>query len=83
MMHVTTDFPAAAHKALADENLQAALARMRQGFVSGRASAVARLPEFDSYRDAAKAVRDHTLAHLDAYLTALAASSASVTGGLR
>ena len=68
MMHVTTDFPAAAHEALGDKSLQAALARMRQGFVSGRAIAVARLPEFDAYRDAARAIRDHTLAHLDAYL---------------
>ena len=67
-MHVTTDFPAAAHAALGDKSLQAALARMRQGFVSGRATAVARLPEFDAYRDAARAIRDHTLAHLDAYL---------------
>ncbi len=67
-MHVTTDFPAAAHTALADKSLQAALARMRHGFVSGRATAVERLPEFDAYRDAARAIRDHTLAHLDAYL---------------
>jgi len=67
-MHVSTDFPAAAKQALADPSLQAALARMRQGFVTARATAVARLPEFDRLRDEAKVIRDHVLAHLDAYL---------------
>lgn len=67
-MHVTTDFPAGAHTALNDPNLQAALVRMRQGFVAARASAVARLPEFDALRDAAQAIREHTLLYLDAYL---------------
>jgi len=67
-MHVSSDFPAAAKKALADPSLQAALARMRNGFVGARAIAVARLPEFDALRDEAQAIRDHVLQHLDAYL---------------
>jgi len=67
-MHVTTDFPAAAKQALADPSLQAALARMRNGFVSARATAVARLPEFENLRDQAQAIRDHVLQNLDAYL---------------
>ena len=67
-MHVSTDFPAAAKKALADPSLQAALARMRNGFVTARATAVARLPEFEDLRDRAQAIRDHVLQNLDAYL---------------
>jgi L-lactate dehydrogenase complex protein LldF len=68
MMHARSDFPAAARRALDDPTLQAALVRMRQGFVVNRAAAVARFPEFEAMRDAAKAIRDHTLANLDAYL---------------
>ena len=67
-MHARSDFPAAARQAVKDVQLQAALARMRQGFVVGRAKAVARFPEFDAMRDAARDIRDHTLAYLDAYL---------------
>jgi L-lactate dehydrogenase complex protein LldF len=68
MMHARADFPQAARRALGDTALQAALARMRQGFVVNRANAVARFPEFEAMRDAAQEIRDHTLANLDAYL---------------
>ncbi|MCK9912059.1 LUD domain-containing protein, partial [Microbacteriaceae bacterium K1510] len=33
------------------------------------ARAVAALPEFEAMRDAGRAIKDHTLAHLDEYLT--------------
>src|SRR5690606_16195719 len=41
---------------------------VRTNFIQKRAEAAARLPEFDQLRDQAKAIKDHTLAHLDLYL---------------
>jgi L-lactate dehydrogenase complex protein LldF len=55
-------------RALVEPDLQRALAKMKAGFVVNRAAAVARLPEFDRLRDEARAIKDHTLAHLDFYL---------------
>jgi L-lactate dehydrogenase complex protein LldF len=57
------------HGALADARLQGALAFSRK-FVGRRSNAVDRLPEFDALRDSARAIKDHTLAHLDLYLEA-------------
>jgi L-lactate dehydrogenase complex protein LldF len=54
--------------ALDDANLQKALSGMEETFVVHRAKTVARLPEFEALRDAAKAVKDHALANLDFYL---------------
>ena len=68
-MHSTAHlFPANAERALHDDNLQASLARFRQGFPVKRQAAIERLPEFDALRDAAVAIKDHALAHLDVYL---------------
>jgi L-lactate dehydrogenase complex protein LldF len=57
------------HDALTDARLQSALPHARN-FIATRAAAVARLPEFDALRDSARAIKDHTLAHLDLYLEA-------------
>jgi len=57
-------------KALNDAPLQQALAMAEGGFQKKRSDAADRLPEFDALRDAAKALKDHTLAHLDLYLEA-------------
>jgi L-lactate dehydrogenase complex protein LldF len=62
------DFRQNATIALADANLQKALAGMEETFIAHRAETVARLPEFEALRDAAKAVKDHALANLDFYL---------------
>ena len=62
-------FKESAHRALGDRDLQAALAKMRQGFVERRAAVAARLPEFEALKDEARAIKDHTLANLDFYLT--------------
>jgi L-lactate dehydrogenase complex protein LldF len=59
-----------AHRAMADAHLQQALGRARSGFQQKRAEAAARLPEFEALRDAAAAIKDHTLGHLDVYLEA-------------
>jgi len=64
----STNFRANARAAIANRHLQQVLDQTRTGFVSRRAAAVGRLPEFDRLRDEAKAIKDHTLAHLDLYL---------------
>ena len=59
-----------AHRALGDAQLQKALGNVRAGFIDKRAAAAARLPEFEALRDAARDIKNHTLAHLDLYLEA-------------
>ncbi len=68
MQSTSADFKANARRALADADLQQALARMRTGFIERRTEAALRLPEFDALRDAAVDIKNHTLAHLDVYL---------------
>ena len=41
-----------------------------RNFAGRRAAAAERLPEFEALRDSARAIKDHTLAHLDLYLEA-------------
>ncbi len=65
-LHPTTPrFKQNARAALADPNIQAAMSHAQSGFVDKRAKARARLPEFDLLRDAARDLKDHTLANLD------------------
>ncbi len=64
------DFKNRANAALGDATLQRALGNMKAGFVGRRAQSVERLPEWEKLRDEAKAIKDHTLAHLDLYLEA-------------
>jgi L-lactate dehydrogenase complex protein LldF len=61
-------FPANARAGLADPVLQRALGMARTGFPLRRAQAIERLPEFEELRDAGRAIKDHTLTHLDYYL---------------
>ena len=63
-------FEDTAARALADAKLQRALLNVKRGFIIKRAAAKSKLPEFDQLRDEARAIRDHTLAHLDLYLEA-------------
>jgi L-lactate dehydrogenase complex protein LldF len=55
-------------EALADAQLQRALKNVPRGFIDKRAKAKARLPEFEALREEARAIKDHTMAHLDLYL---------------
>ncbi|HVL73730.1 MAG TPA: LutB/LldF family L-lactate oxidation iron-sulfur protein [Beijerinckiaceae bacterium] len=59
-----------AARALADVQLQRALSNVKRGFIDRRKAAADRLPEFEALRDAARDIKDHTLAHLDLYLEA-------------
>jgi L-lactate dehydrogenase complex protein LldF len=70
-VHATSPFfKDNARRALADAPLQSALAKVKRGFIDKRTAAAARLPEFEELRDAARDIKDHTLAHLDLYLEA-------------
>jgi L-lactate dehydrogenase complex protein LldF len=64
------DFKRNAGLALADARLQKALQNVKRGFIDKRRAARAALPEFETLRDEARAIKDHTLAHLDLYLEA-------------
>ncbi len=68
MQSTTHTFKENARHALADEQLQAVLKKFANGFPVKRAQAVARLPEFDDLRDAARDIRAHVLDNLDIYL---------------
>ncbi|HEX6141777.1 MAG TPA: LutB/LldF family L-lactate oxidation iron-sulfur protein [Geminicoccaceae bacterium] len=70
MQSTSLAFKDNARRAMADPTLQKALAMAKPGFQQKRAAAAARLPEFEALRDQAKAIKDHTLAHLDLYLEA-------------
>lgn len=69
----TLAFSQQARAALANPTLQSALAKIKTGWVAGRARAAARLPEFEDLRDLGREIKNHTLAHLDLYLEAFEA----------
>ena len=68
MESATTQFAAHSARALDDGPLQEALSKLSGNFAANRSRAAARLPEFEALRDAAREIKDHTLAHLDLYL---------------
>lgn len=68
-VHATSrEFKDNARRALADDQLQQALGHVKRGFIDKRQAVVDKLPEFDSLRDSARDIKNHTLAHLDLYL---------------
>src|SRR5260221_7561465 len=69
-----------AHAALGDPQLKRALGNMKPGFQNRRAATIAKLPEFEALREAAKDIKNHTLEHLDFYLEAFA-SKVEAQGG--
>jgi len=68
MKSTSHSFKANAARALTDAQLQRALGNIGEGFVNKRAAARDALPEFDALRDHAKAIKNHTIEHLDLYL---------------
>jgi L-lactate dehydrogenase complex protein LldF len=80
-MNITAqNFKQNSREALADPQLQRALGNVRFNFIDKRAKAAAALPEFEQLRDAAKAVKDHALDHLDFYLEAYEARVTAAGG---
>src|SRR5437588_1725906 len=67
-------FPVAARTAVADSQLRANLTHATHTIRAKRAGAVAELSDWEELRQAAKAIKDHTLAHLDTYLLRLEAN---------
>ncbi len=63
-------FKANAAEALANAQLQRALAGLPGGLVAQRTAAVAATPDFENLRTAGRDIRDHTLSNLDLYLEA-------------
>src|ERR1700730_3671157 len=74
-------FPANARVGLADPVLQTALGLARSGFPLRRQQAIERVPEFEELREAGRAIKDHTLAHLDFYLE-LYEKNVAASGGV-
>src|SRR6266478_1504495 len=72
--HEHHDFVGATDQALADRPLQAALVRLTSTLMTANQRGYASLPDSDKLRDRAKQIKEHTLAHLDQYLTQLEAS---------
>ena len=64
--------------ALADPQLKQALSNVRTNFVAKRAAAKVALPEWGDLSNDAKAIKDHTLAHLDVYLEAYEAKATAM-----
>ena len=64
----TPRFREKSRDALADAQLRRAMETLQVNFSGNRRAAIERLPEFDALRDRARAIKDRTLAHLDAYL---------------
>ena len=64
-------FPEAAEAALGNAQLRRNLAHATSAIRVKRAAAVAELADWPELRAAGKAIKDHTLAHLDTYLTRL------------
>ncbi|MBV9969895.1 MAG: iron-sulfur cluster-binding protein [Xanthobacteraceae bacterium] len=82
--HLATSprFKENAKAALADPDLQNALAFVEVNFIARRREAAARLPEFEALRDSARDIKNHTLAHLDLYLQAYEARLTAQGGEL-
>jgi L-lactate dehydrogenase complex protein LldF len=67
-------FPETAREALKDPLLRPALGRLKTHFGAGRAFAVQRYGDFESLREAGKAIRDYAVTHLDELLVTFEAS---------
>ncbi|HEY2136336.1 MAG TPA: lactate utilization protein B, partial [Xanthobacteraceae bacterium] len=72
MTHAATSqrFRQNAKAALADPDLQNALKFVEVNFIARRREVADKLPEFGGLCDAARDIKNHTLAHLDLYLEA-------------
>jgi L-lactate dehydrogenase complex protein LldF len=73
-------FPEAARDSVANAQLRRNLTHATHAIRAKRAHAVAELSDWSGLREAAKAIKDHTLANLDTYLTRLESSVAAAGG---
>jgi L-lactate dehydrogenase complex protein LldF len=68
----TINFRSKASKTMDDAEVQQALEHVYTGFFKGRLVAAADTPDWEELRTKGKAIKDHTIAHLDYYLDLLA-----------
>jgi L-lactate dehydrogenase complex protein LldF len=80
MQATSLAFESKAEEALGNAALQEALGRIKTGWQANRTRAAAALPEFEQLRDRGRAIKNHTLQHLDLYLEMFEAQVAA-TGG--
>jgi multidrug resistance efflux pump len=80
MQATSLAFESKAEEALGNAALQEALGRIKTGWQANRTRAAAALPEFEQLRDRGRAIKNHTLQHLDLYLEMFEAKVAA-TGG--
>ena len=66
---IAEDFPAAAKEALQNDQLRANVRRATDTIRNKRALRVEEMPDWQQLRDSASSIKQHTLAHLDFYLT--------------
>jgi L-lactate dehydrogenase complex protein LldF len=66
-------FPQAARRALADSQLRRNLGKATTTIRAKRAAVVAELPDWEELREAGRAIKAETMAHLDRYLQRLEA----------
>lgn len=69
MKFTSQAFKQQAVDALANTGLQTALRKARDGFIRKRQAALDALPEFEQLRARAIEIKQHTLSHLDVYLS--------------
>jgi L-lactate dehydrogenase complex protein LldF len=74
MLQTSSTFKQNADAAMANAGLQRALARAKPQFAKKRQAAVDKLPEFETLRDEAAAIKNHAIANLDFYLETYAAN---------
>ena len=82
MGHLRGDepFPVAARRALANTQLRRNLGKATATIRAKRAAVVAELPDWEELREAGRAIKAHTMRHLDHYLTELE-SQVTARGG--
>jgi len=72
MKPLTVNFRSKAALTLADAQIQQSIEHVYTGFFKGRLTAAGDTPEWEHLRTKGKAIKDHTIAHLDYYLNMLA-----------
>jgi L-lactate dehydrogenase complex protein LldF len=74
------EFPAAAKRALGNEQLRRNVRRATEIIRNKRAAVVGEMPDWEDLRDSAHAIKDHVLRHLDFYLEQFEAACTGAGG---
>jgi|TARA_B110000438_G_scaffold108678_1_gene106688 L-lactate dehydrogenase complex protein LldF len=72
MKPLTINFRSKAALTLADAQIQQSIEHVYTGFFEGRLTAAGNTPDWEDLRTKGKAIKDHTITHLDYYLGVLA-----------